>query len=98
MKQSFLRCGVQWLFVLILLAGRSASPVYAQSPSDASFLATLGELRDASFADKDNVVDKLVQSGHPNAQAVLTALLEDRLYFQNDNQKVFLVKTAATED
>ncbi len=73
-------------------------PVYAQSPSDASFLATLGELRDASFADKETIIDQLAQSGHPNVQAVLTALLEDRLYFRNDDQKVFLVKTRAQED
>ncbi len=98
MKKSFLRLGGQWLFVLLLLASRSAGPVYAQSPSDASFLATLGQLRDATFDDKDKIVDQLAQSGHPNVRAVLTAFLEDRLYFRNDDQKVFLVKSAAEED
>ncbi len=61
-------------------------------PSDASFLATLGQLRDASFDDKDKIVDQLAQSGHPSVRAVLTAFLEDRLYFRNSDQKVFLVK------
>ena len=74
MKKSFLRPGVQWLFLLLLLASRGAGPFYAQSPSDATFLATLGQLRDATFDDKDKLVDQLAQSGHPNARAVLTAL------------------------
>jgi len=98
MKQSLLRPGVRWFFLLLLLASRGAGPVYGQSSSDDTFLATLGELRDASFADKDDVVEKSGQSGHRNVQAVLTALLEDRLYFRNDDKKVFLVKTAAGED
>ena len=98
MKKSILRLGGQWLFVLLLLASRSAGPLYAQSSTDATFLAALGELRDASFEDKPNIVEKLVQSGHPNAQAALTALLQDRLYFRNADMKVFLVKSAATED
>ncbi len=98
MRKSILRLGVQWMIVVLLLASRSAGPAYAQSPSDAAFVATLGELRDASFADKDAIVQKLAQSGHPNVRAVLTALQEDRLYFQNDDQKVFLIKTPVADD
>jgi urea transport system permease protein len=98
MRKSYLRPGAQWLLVMLLLAGWRVAPVNAQSPSDATFLATLGELRDATFADKDAIVDKLAQSGHPNVGAVLTALSEDRLYSRNDDQKVFVVKTAAGED
>jgi urea transport system permease protein len=97
MKKCILRLGGQWLLVLLLLAGRSAGPLYAQSASDATFLATLGELRDSSFEDKPNIVEKLIQSGHPNAQAVLTALLQDRLYSRNADMKVFLVKSAAAD-
>ena len=97
MKRTGLRLGVQWLLVL-LLAGRSVGPLCADSSNDANFLATLGELRDATFSDKDRVVEKLAQTGHPNVRPVLTALLEDRLYFRNDDQRVFLVKTAANED
>src|ERR1700688_5188486 len=98
MKKSFLRPGAQWLVVLLLLASRSVGPVYAQSPSDVNFLATLAELRNATFDDKDNIVERLAQSGHPNVRAVLTAFLEDHLYFRNDDQKVYLVKSAAGED
>ena len=59
-----------------------------------AFLSTLGELRDASFSDKENIVERLSQSGHPSVRAVLTALLEDRLYFRNSDQKIFIVKSA----
>jgi urea transport system permease protein len=92
MKKRFLRAGVQWLFVLLLLAGRSVVPVYAQSPGDATFLATLGELRNAAFDDKDKIIDRIAASGHPSVRAVLTAFLEDRLYYRNQDQKIFLAK------
>ncbi len=93
--KSFFGPGLRWVFVLMLLAGRSFSPApaYAQSPSDASFLATLGELRDASFADKEAIVDRLGQSDHPSVRAVLTAFLEDRLFYRNSDNRIFLVKS-----
>ncbi len=106
--KSSLRSGVQCLLVLALLAGwggglahgqsSPATPAPAQPTAahmdDATFLSTIGELRDAEFSDKEMIVEKLSQGGHPNVHAVLTAFLEDRLYFRNDDQKVFLIKTA----
>ncbi len=97
MKKFVLRLDLRWLIALLLVAGRCAGPSYAQSSSDASFLETLGEQRTATYADKGSIVEKLAQSGHPNVRAVLSALLEDHLYFRNDDQKVFLAKPA-TED
>jgi urea transport system permease protein len=91
-KRRLLRTGAQWLFLALLLASRSVSPGYAQSPSDTTFLATLGELRNATFDEKDKIVERLAGGGHPNAAAVLTALMEDRLYFRNQDQKIFLIK------
>lgn len=87
-----LRCSREWL--LLLLAFWSFAPLRAQSPSDTSFLSTLGELREASYTDKESIVERLSKSGHPSVRAVLTALLEDRLYFRNSDQKIFIVKTA----
>jgi urea transport system permease protein len=92
MSKSFLRLGGQRLFALLLLASGGAGSLLAQSSSDATFLAALGELPNATFEDKDKIVERLAQSGHPNVQPVLTAFLEDRLYFRNQDQKVFLVK------
>jgi len=85
--------GAQRLFPL-LLALWGGVPVHAQSPNDANFLATLGELREATYSDKANIVERLSQAGHPSVRAALTAFLEDRLYFRNNDQKVFLVKSA----
>ncbi len=79
---------------MLLLAFWSFAPLRAQSPSDTSFLSTLGELREASYTDKESIVERLSKSGHPSVRAVLTALLEDRLYFRNSDQKIFIVKTA----
>ena len=54
----------------------------------------LGELREATYSDKASIVERLSQGGHSSVRAVLTALLEDRLYFRNNDQKVFIVKPA----
>ena len=85
--------GGQWLFMLLLTLW-GAVPVHAQSPNDAAFLSTLGELREATYSDKASIAERLSQGGHPSVRAVLTALLEDRLYFRNSDQKVFIVKSA----
>src|ERR1700730_14638481 len=89
--------GGQRLFMLLLTLW-GVVPVHAQSTSqstsDTSFLATLGELREATYSDKASIVERLSQSGHPSVRAVLTAFLEDRLYFRNIDQKVFVVKLA----
>ncbi len=87
--------GARRLLVLLALGG--FLPVHAQSPKDASFLSALGEMREANYSDKENIVERLGQSGHPSVRAVLTALLEDRLYFRNSDQKVFVVKTAGAD-
>ena len=79
---------------LLILWFLIAVPGFAQSPGDAAFLAMLGELREASYADKTAIAEKLGQSGHPATRAVLTALLEDRLYFRNADQKIFIAKSA----
>jgi urea transport system permease protein len=85
--------GGQWLLVLLLTL-RGGVPVHAQTPNDASFLSTLGELREASYSDKESIAERLSEGGHPSVRAVLTALLEDRLYFRNSDQKIFIVKSA----
>jgi urea transport system permease protein len=82
------------LFVVVALW--SARSLHAQSSND-TFAAMLGELREASFSDKESIVERLSQSGHSSVRAVLTAFLEDRLYFRNSDQKVFIVKSPETD-
>jgi len=79
---------------LLLLALWVAVPARAQSTGDAGFLSTLGELREASYDDKAKIIERISQSGHPSVRAVLTALMEQRLYFRNSDQKIFIGKTA----
>jgi urea transport system permease protein len=85
--------GGRWLLTLLLAGVLYAPPVGAQD-RDAGFLATLAELRDATFADKGAIVERLGASGHASARPVLAALLDDRLYVREPDQHVFIVKSA----
>jgi urea transport system permease protein len=89
---NLLRGGQRLLLLLLTLGG--ATQTHAQSANDARFLSTLGELREANYSDKAGIIDRLSQTGHPSTRAVLTAFMEDRLYFRTTDQKVFIVKTA----
>jgi urea transport system permease protein len=80
-----------WLLVLLLTAALPR-PAFAQSP-DEQFLATLGELREASFPDKAAIIDRLSGTNHPRVRQALTALLEDRLYYRISDQKIFIAKS-----
>jgi len=82
----------RWIFVLLLvLLGVGAA--HGQSAADATFLSTLGELREASFPDKEAIIERMTQGGHPNTRVVLTAFMEGRLFFRNDDQNIFMVKS-----
>ena len=82
---------------MLLLALWGVRSAHAQSPSDATFLSTLGELREASFPDKEAIVERLSQTGHPSVRVVLTALMDDRLFYRNAekpvDQKIVIAKT-----
>jgi len=88
-----LSSGGPWRLAL-LLALCVVIPLRSQSPKDAAFLVTLGQLREASYADKAGILEKLGQTGHPSIRPVFQALLEDRLFYRNSDQKVFIVKAA----
>ena len=84
--------GPQLWWLLLALTLISSVSAYAQSPDDI-FVATLGELRDADFLEKEAIAERLRVAGHPSTRQVLTALLEDRLYIHTTDQKIFIVKT-----
>ncbi len=96
MRKFLLRIYPWVIAVLVSVGGQGL--VYSLPSSDAQFLAKLGELRDATYADKEKIIEELGASGHPNVRAVLRAMLEDRLYFRNNDQNIFLVKSAAQGD
>jgi urea transport system permease protein len=81
---------------LLLAACLVAVPASAQTPDD-EFRAMLAELRDAGFADKESIADRLIATGHASARPVLTALLDDRLFVrQTDQQIVIATSTEET--
>ena len=86
--------GGPWRLAALLFALSGVMQVRAQSAQDTTFLSTLGELREASYADKATIAERLSQTGHPSVRAVLTAFLDGRLYYRNNDQKVFIVKMA----
>ena len=67
----------------------------AQSRDDA-FRAALGELREASFLEKEQIVQRLSGSGHPSTRAVLAALLDGRLCVDAADQHIRIV--TSTDD
>jgi len=81
--------------VLLLAMFVAAAPAHGQSQDD-GFFAALGALREASFPDKERIVERLGQSLHASARPVLAAWLDDRLYVRQRDQKIFIVKS--TED
>src|SRR5215471_15523588 len=89
---TIIRKGGQWLIVL-MLAILGVRSTYAQSPVDSEFLSTLGELREASFPDKESIVERLTKSAHPSVRSVLTAFMDERLFYRNDDQKIVIVKS-----
>jgi urea transport system permease protein len=92
-RQGWLRHLARITLVFVLLAAASR-PSHAQS-ADEAFSALLGELREASYQDKEQIVSRLVDSAHPQARAVLTAFLEDRLFVRNDDQRIVIAKSVA---
>jgi urea transport system permease protein len=87
--------GGRQLSWLLLAACLVASPASAQTADD-TFRAVLAELREASFADKESIADRLIATGHMSARPVLTAILDDRLYVNADQQIVIAKSTDAT--
>jgi urea transport system permease protein len=84
---------LRWLLLAVVLAAPPADrPLSAQTPDDA-FLASLGEIRDGTFLDKEAIADRMIADGHPRVRAVLTALLEDRLYSRTADGRIFIVKS-----
>jgi urea transport system permease protein len=93
----------RWLLAVAASVALTGSVVAAQSSSPApspsaepeqQMLTALGELPDASFLDKEGIVDRLIATGHPNARAVLEAFLDGRLYARQEDKRVFVATSA----
>jgi len=81
---------VGWLLLVVILR---AAPALAQPP-DEDVGAALSQLREASFVDKERIVERLSARGDPWVRPVLAAFLEDRLFVRQSDQHVFIVTSA----
>lgn len=70
-------------------------PVAANAQTaDDDFRAVVAEFGDANFREKESVAERLLETGHASARAVLTALLEDRFFFRQQDQQPFIVESS----
>jgi urea transport system permease protein len=79
---------------MLLLALTGAISLHSQNA--APLAAALDQLREASFAEKEEIVARIGQTGHPSIYAVLMAFLEDRLVYRNDDNRIAIVKAEAS--
>src|SRR6202011_2099754 len=68
-------------------------PAYAQ-PGAGDLRSALGELPAASFAEKEQIVERLSARGDPSLRPVFAALLENRLFVRQSDQRIFIVTSA----
>ena len=73
---------------LALLALFSVAP--ARAADDDLVRASLAQLRDADFDGKTELIEKLVTMDHPRVAAILQALSDSRLYYQEDPGRVVI--------
>ena len=73
-----------------------AAVAAAQSPNgvDEAMLNDIAALGEATFAEKEAIAGRLVETRHAGVRNVLVALLEDRLYVRQEDHKVFIVKSS----
>ncbi len=80
-----------WLLLAGCFLGFSVS-VQAQTDDD-GFRAIVAEFGDANFREKESIVERLIDTGHASAGTVLTALLEERFFFRQEDQQAFIVES-----
>ena len=75
-------------FALLLLALFAASSVRAAD--DDALRTVLTQLREADFTEKAVLIETLVGMDHPRIAAILSALPESRLYYQEENDRTVI--------
>jgi urea transport system permease protein len=78
-----------WLLLAVCVLGL---PVSAQTDDD-RLRAVVAEFSDANFRDKEAIAGRMIDTGHASARAVLTALLDGRLFVRNQDQQTFIVES-----
>ena len=84
-----------WLLLAVCFLGL---PVSAQAQiDDDGFLAVVAEFADANFREKESIAEQLLDTGHASVRSVLTALLEGRFFFRQEDQQPFIVESTDEE-
>src|SRR5207247_1787365 len=81
-----------WLLAAVLGGATALAQPRGTDVSDLRLV--LDELGEASFVEKEAIVDRLSARGDPSIRPVLSALLEDRLFVRQSDRHVFIVKSA----
>jgi urea transport system permease protein len=77
-----------WSLLLFAIAAFCCTNVLASS--DDAFTQAVADLATMNFKAKEQAVQQLVQTRHPNTRAVLSALLEGTLYYRKEDKQVFI--------
>jgi urea transport system permease protein len=78
---------------LLCLGGFALDAAAQPAPSGDLFDSAVAALRDASFVDKGAIVERLIATNDKRVRPLLTALLDDRLFVRDRDQKVFIVSS-----
>ena len=84
-----------WLLLAVVCFLGLPVSVQAQTDDD-GFRAVVAEFGDANFREKESIAERLIDTEHASARTVLTALLEDRFFFRQEDQQAFIV--ASTDE
>ena len=84
-----------WLLLAVVCFLGLPGSVQAQTDDD-GFRAVVAEFGEANFREKESIAERLIDTGHASARTVLTALLEDRFFFRQEDQQAFIV--ASTDE
>src|SRR5262245_3271342 len=87
--------GPSLLVLLWLIFAFFCAPARAQVP-DKAFAAAVGSLATTSFPDKSAAVAAISELRHANGRAVLSTLLDGKLYFRNADNRVFITDGGET--
>ena len=79
--------------MLAVLLGMLAAPSFAA----ADFSGATAQLAETPFKAKEEAVAQIVQMRHPNGRALLTALLDGRVFYRRDDRKVFIAAADGEE-
>ncbi len=80
-----------WLLLAVFFCLGFSTSIQAQTDDEFRVLVT--EFSDSNFREKKVIAERLLDTGHPGVRAVLTALLDSRLFVRDRDQQPFIVES-----